>query len=263
MFWVANAVAQVPASIERADSQIALYRALLIGAQGDTEAELRALIDLSHALEDNDPHLGETLYWLGAELFGVGRIEEARDALTRGIGTGTCGRCGDLLEKVELDDKSVHELPVLISFDGAEHPVFHPARVKDLGSIEISQDLPDPGLLWTTTLRMGDPDRLVIGLRDPDPPPQKVALEVLSYEQDAVLEIVVEDVHGLQYALSPALEAPRGLPTRLEADLTTMLPLEAGEPLDPTQIVMLYIVDRTARRASGRNRLWIDDIEIR
>lgn len=263
MFWLTEASAQVTPTGERGESRIALYRALLIGAEGDTERELRSLIDLSHALEANDPQLGETLYWLGAELFGVGRIDEAREALTRGIRTGGCGRCRDLLELLELDDKSVRTTPVLFTFDSPDHAVFHPSRVGELGSIEISTELADPVLSWTTTLRMGDPDRLVIGLRNPDPPPRTLSLEVFSHEQDALLEVVVEDAHGLQYGLSQPLEAPRGIPTRLEADLTLLLPLEAGEPLDPTQMTLLYLVDRTARRASGRNRLWIDDIELK
>lgn len=271
MWWVVAAAAQnVTLGTSRApgDPRTALSEALLAGASGDPEGEIRALMELTHSLQATDPELGETLYWLGTSLFGLGRADEAREALARGIRTGACPQCRDLLEQIDIDDRSIRALPVRMTFTAQEPAVFHPWRYEDVGEtgrVPASNDRNDWVLQWTTTLRFGDPDRLTIGLDCPpaSPAPTAIAFEVFSHQQDALLDVVVVDVHGRRYEMPQPAQAPRGLPSKVEVLLSTLVPVDSTEPLDPSTIVLLHVVDRTGTRSSGLNRLWLDDIEIR
>jgi hypothetical protein len=262
--WALAAWAQSATPTGIAPGRLSLLEAMLSAAEGDSERAIQSLLLLSNGLQPTDPALAEALFWLGLEQYGAGRFDEARDALTRGARTGTCFQCRDLLEQLEVDTRSIHELPVVMTFDTPEHPVFHPWRVQDLGSLDVSTDAgSDLELVWTTTLRLAEPDRLMIGLRDPTPAPTFFAVDVLSHQQSALLDLVVEDAHGRQYGLPQPQEVAVGFPTRISADLTRLVPLEPGPPLDPQRIVLLWIVDRTGRRSSGTNRFWLDDLEIR
>ena len=87
-WWVSAAFAS------ELDSRIQLYDALLVDVHGDLEAAVQRYGDLSKNLSDEDPTLSESLYWLGHGLYDLGRIPEARQALSDGIRSGGMYRAG-------------------------------------------------------------------------------------------------------------------------------------------------------------------------
>ena len=244
------------------DTRVPLYEGLLSEAYGDADAAIARYTALSSSLAADDRSLGEALYWLGHGLYARGRVDEARQALVKGIGTGNCPECRNLLETLEIDQASVSTLPAAWSFDDGKNPLFQ--RLQDRGCIRIAVGPDDdPALQWTTTERQGDPDWLVLGLRDPKPAPETLRFDVRSEDLDAVLDVEAEDVHGRTFTLPVPILVSRGTPRRVVVALDTLVPTEPTPPLDPRQLVLLSIVDSTATRSLGSNRFWLDDVEIR
>jgi hypothetical protein len=254
----------VPAYAQELDSRIRLYDALLADVHGDLESAVGRYTHLSRTLSDQDPTLSESLYWLGHGLYDLGRIDEAREALKEGIRSGTCPRCRDLLGVIDIEDAAITTVPVEWTFEDMAHGLFHPWRVQELGSIEVTPaPWGDAGLLWTTIARPGEPDRLVVGFRDPDPAPEIVRFVVVSTDLVALIDVVAEDDHGRTFSLQTPLPASRGVARRIPVTLGSLVPTDGGAPLDTRHLVLLSIVDRTASRSAGTNSLWIDDFEVR
>lgn len=246
------------------DSRIQLYDALLADVHGDVDTAVTRYTELSRTLSDDDPTLSESLYWLGHGLYDLGRTPEARQALKDGIRSGTCPRCRDLLGVIDIENAAITTVPVSWTFQDQSHGLFHPWRVQELGSIEVAMaPWGDLGLLWTTIARPGEPDRLVVGFRDPVPPPEVVRFALVSTDLVAWIDVVAEDDHGRTFALESPIAASRGVARRIAVPLGTLHPNDGGVHLDAAHLVMLSIVDRTASRSAGTNRLWIDDFEVR
>ena len=258
MWWVPIAAAN------ELDNRIEFYDALLADSHGDLDAAVQHYTQLSRTLSDEDPTRSESLYWLGHGLYDLGRTDEARRALLDGIWIGACVRCRDLLEVIEVEDAAITTVPVSWDFHGGTHGLFHPWRVQELGSIRVaSAPWGDLGLEWETNARPGDPDRLVVGFRDPSPAPQSVRFQVVSSDLMAWIDIVVEDDHGRTFALEDPILAIRGVAKQISVPLAELVPNDGGARLDPSRMVLLSIVDRTASRSAGQNHLWLDDFEIR
>ncbi|MEQ1566700.1 MAG: hypothetical protein ABMA64_13750 [Myxococcota bacterium] len=244
------------------DTRVSLYEGLLDGARGDTELAVARYTELSRTLPDDDRSLGDALYWLGHGMYDLGRTEDARQALIDGIRTGTCSKCRDLLERLELDQSAVTTTPTLWSFEAGNPSIFHPWRVQEETrriAVAAGPD-GDAALAWTTEARLGDPDLLVIGLRDPTPPPESLRFDVRSDLLDAAIGTVVEDVHGRRFTTGAPSVVLHGTSRRMVVPFASLVPLDDGPPLDPSELVLVSIVDRTR---SGVNRLWLDDVEIR
>lgn len=253
-----------PALAEELDSRIELYDALLADVHGDLEAAVQHYTELSRTLSDEDPTLSESLYWLGHGLYDLGRVEEARNALMDGIRSGTCVRCRDLLEVIEIENAAITTVPVSWTFRDGTHRLFHPWRVQELGSIRVtSAPWGDLGLEWTTIARPGEPDRLMVGFRDPSPTPQSVGFDVVSSDLPALIDLIAEDDHGRTFRLESPIPASRGVLKRISVPFSELVPTDGGAELDPSRLVLLSIVDRTASRSAGQNRLWLDDFEVR
>jgi hypothetical protein len=259
LIWVFSRLAQA----EELDSRIQLYDALLAEVHGEVETAVARYTELSRTLSDEDPTLSESLYWLGHGLYDLGRVDDARQALRDGIRNGTCPRCRDLLGVIDIESSAITSVPVEWTFHDATHGLFHPWRVQELGSIQVAPaPWGDPGLQWTTIARPGEPDRLVVGFRDPSPAPESVRFVVVSTDLVAWIDVVAEDDHGRTFALEGPIAASRGVARRIAVPFSQLVPTDKGPPLDTRHLVLLSIVDRTASRSSGTNRLWIDDFEV-
>ncbi|MEZ4241837.1 MAG: hypothetical protein R3F59_37950 [Myxococcota bacterium] len=151
------------------DTRAQLADALLLESQGDLDGAMTRYQELARTLADTDPVRSEALYWLGHGLWSRGEVDAARAALQDGIRTGECTQCRDLLEVIDIDDKSLHTVPATIDFSSGNQVLFHPWRTPG-GNIEVAPDTHgDPALHWTTMARPGEPDRLVLGLQHPTP----------------------------------------------------------------------------------------------
>jgi hypothetical protein len=248
----------------RVDSRVQLMDALLLESRGDLDGAVMRYTELARTLGDTDPVRAEALYWLGHGLWSTGRIQQARQALMDGIRSGFCSQCKDLLEVIEIDATSIHRLPVREDFEGGTHPLFHPWRVQPLGQIRVGVGpRGDTALEWSTVARPGEADRLVLGLQHPTPAPTMIGFHVMSARLDALLDVVGVDDRGRTFGLREAVAVPRGVHQRVVVLLERLVPVDGGAPLRPEELVLLSIVDRTASRAAGENRFWLDELELR
>jgi hypothetical protein len=246
------------------DARMSLSDALLLEARGDLPRAVALYTLLSSTLPDDDPNLPEVLYWLGHGLYELGRVEDARRVLRDGV-RHNCMSCRDMLESLEIEQASLRTTPILWTFEDS-HGLFHPWRAQAVGgrSIRIvSGPGTDPALEWRTTPRPDEPDRLMMGLRNPSPPPSALRVSVLPVDGDVMLDVVCEDDQGRRYALPGPMTVTQGDIHELVVPLSSLVPLDPqGPPLNPGRLVSLSLVDRTGMRAGG-NTLWVDDFELR
>lgn len=232
---------------------------------GDLEGSARHYLRMSRNRATDDATRAETLFSLGRAMYDLGRIDLARDALLEGIRSGVCPiHCRDLLETMEIDLDSVTTVPTRWTFDETDHGFFHPGAVQDLGAIKLGEAPDgDRALAWSTAPQARRPDRLVLGLKRPDPAPAVVSMRITSETLDAILQLVVEDEAGHRYSLPSARALPAGRPRTLELPLSLLVPLQPGTPpLDPTQLNRLALIDLTGARTSGSNTLWIHEFAL-
>lgn len=246
------------------DSRVRLSDALLAESRGDITGALAQYTELSRTLPNDDPTLPEALYWLGHGLYELGRVVEARASLLEGIRTGHCVRCRDLLEVLEIEAAAVTKIPVLWTFDGP-HGLIHPWRVQDQegGTSVVTRPGKDPELEWRTSPQSDESDRLVVGLRNPSPPPEMLRVSVLSMSSEAMFDVVAEDDRGYHFALPGPIVVPQGEIRKITVPFASLLPTDGTEPLETTHLVWVSLVDRTGMRGVGKNTLWIDDFELR
>jgi hypothetical protein len=254
-----------PGEAAELDGRISLSDALLLEARGELPRAVALYTLLSSTLPDEDPSLPEVLFWLGRGLNELGRVDDARRVLRDGV-RHNCMRCRDMLEMLELEQASIQTTPTLWTFEGP-HGLFHPWRAQAVGgrSIRIvTRPGADPVLEWRTTPRPDEPDRLMVGLHDPSPPPSTLRVSILATEDDVMLDLVGEDDQGRRYALPGPMTVTQGNLHELVIPLASLVPLDPqGPPLASGHLVWLELVDRTGMRAGGENTLWLDDFELR
>lgn len=215
----------------------------------------------------------DAVFLWGRVLYDLGRYEEAREVLLEGIRSGTCPqRCRLLHETMEIDLASVDELPVTWTFDRANHGVFHPSAVQDLGSIKLAlSPNGDPALMWTTTSQMGRSDRLVMGVRRPEPPPEVLELGVTSVQAPAVLRAYVVDEVGRLYGQEEPIRLAAGvrmqLAIRFEELIEVRSDLGVGEPaslaLDRGSITRIVLEHATPLPQNETRQLYLHAVTIR
>ncbi len=261
-WWIAAALGQ-----SALHARASLHEAMALeGIHGDLEGAARHYLRMSRNPVIDDATRGESLLSLGQALYDLGRPALAREALLEGIRSGVCPtRCRDLLETMEIDLESISVLPVTWTFDESDHGFFHSATVQDLGSIKLDTAPDgDRALAWSTSAQPRRPDRLLLGLIRPSPPPTALSIRITSEHLDAVLQNEAEDEAGNRYRLAEARALPRGRSRALDLPVSLLLPTQPGSPpLDPRQLTRLVLVDLTGARTSGDNLLWIHSFALR
>ncbi|HHO50119.1 MAG TPA: hypothetical protein ENK18_04415 [Deltaproteobacteria bacterium] len=260
-------LALVAAGQQELSARAALHEAMAEEViHGDLDGAARRYLRMSRNRATDPTTRAETLFFLGRAMYDLGRIDLAREALLEGIRSGVCAiRCRDLLETLEIDLESVTTVPTRWTFDETDHGFFHPGAVQDLGAIKLGQAPDgDRALAWSTSPQARRPDRLVIGLKRPNPAPSLVSVRITSETLDAILQLVVEDEAGHRYSLPQPRALPAGRSRTLELPLAQLIPLQPGTPpLDPTRLTRLALIDLTGARTSGDNTLWIHDFALR
>ena len=251
-------------------ARAALHDAMALeGIDGDLEAAASRYLRLSRNLAMDDRTRAEALYLLGRTMYDLGRVDPARAALLEGIRSGVCPtRCRDLLETIEIDLESVTTTPVVWTFDQLDHGFFHPWMVQDLGSIRLATpEFPgrDAALAWSTSVQSRRPDRLVMGIHRPDPPPTEVMIRIRSARLDALVQVMVEDEAGARFWLPDPLTLDQGRIETLVVELADLRPAPPGadRPMDPSRLVRLSLVDVTGLKSTGDNTLWIYAFSLR
>lgn len=219
---------------------------------------------MSQNLSADDPARGLALYWLGRSQYALGQLTEARESLKECIRLGhSRDPCLELLGRMELERESVDEVPVHWAFDDANHGFIHPWRYGHKGSLRIESMAGDPALAWTTKVTPQEDDQLVVGFKQPWPPPDGVRFDVTS-TVDSHLRIVIYDVFGRKYTPGPFV-VRAGKTQVVNLEFSALAGFDAAQaPLDPTRIDRLVIQDVTAylSRATGPNTLYFDDFMV-
>lgn len=225
----------------------------------DLSGAIRTYRELSRNLPVESPVRSEALYRLGLALGAVGRVGEAREALTDGI-RGECYPCRLALEDLEIEQHAVGELPTVWTFDAPGHGVFHPIDAQDLGSMRLETHDGRPALEWQTGGRAGE-DRLVIGLASGA---RELRILATSEGQPGQLGVRVEDDRNRRYGTTEPLVFEADHWQWVVVDLGGLTALEPDEPRpDPAHLVRVELLDRTGPRRLGSVTWWIDQVEIR
>lgn len=235
---------------------------------GDEAAAVRRYEDLVHnRLTTGDPNLSDALYWLAGARWSLGDLKGARDALDQCIRSGVNkGRCIDLRSHIDLEEDSVRSLPVTWTFDTEDHGFFHPREDWDRGSIRIVKDGAGSVLSWTTLVDPQLTDKLVVGFRDPAPPPSAMRLTATSVNLSATLEVSLVDVYGHVFSPRPSTWVlAKGVLTTLEFRVDDVTAVAGdGAKLVGSQLHRLIVRDITGRYGNvGANEIRIDAFTVR
>jgi len=243
---------------------------LLEAAYHDVDGALVIYGQLVKNLGADDPVRSEALYWLGRARYEQGEVDGAREALREcvRIGIGKA-RCLELLGRIELEQSGIVSVPVRWTFDDTTHGFVHPWRYAAKGAIRIHRegDRDNPMLAWHTQVDVRGDDQLVVGFRDPVPPPRGLRFLVRSSELDAALRLQVFDIHGRKYVAAhrAVIRVPRGQQILVDMRFRD---LEGDDPeqvrFAPKDIDHVVLQDVTAYYGggSGENELYIDDFEV-
>jgi hypothetical protein len=235
-------------------------------ADGDLPGAIAAYEQLTHQLDDQDPLLAETLYWLGKARFAAKDSKGASDALTACARRVSAWRqrCLDLLGEVALERSSIKEVPTRWDFSG-DHGVLHPSQYEDKErSLRIENVANNARLAWTTSVDPRRDDLVIVGFARPTPTPKGFRVTLRSGLFDALIRLIVYDAFGRRYQIGQiSVPAQRDVPVDIRfAGVQAEGPSEP--PLDPAAIDRLIIQDVTAyySTARGANTLYLDDLEV-
>lgn len=246
-------------------SHEAMFLDALYGGPAAAVRRYEAL--LHEELSAGDPSLSRTLYHLAYARYVMGDVDGAREALDACIRSGHLkADCLDLRSRIDLDAEGVHAVPTRWTFDDEDHGVFHPRIYWDKGSIRIADRDGDALLAWSTAVDGARPDRLVVGFRNPTPPPQQITWEIESAEIEAAVRLELVDIDGHVY--TPAnrrIALPRGQRHVLRVVLAEAVPVDrTSPPLDPARLHRMHLIDVTGTTGQlGRNELHIHRFEVR
>ncbi|MEZ4241836.1 MAG: hypothetical protein R3F59_37945 [Myxococcota bacterium] len=80
---------------------------------------------------------------------------------------------------------------------------------------------------------------------------------------NALIDVVGIDDRGRSFSMKEGVSLPVGKVQRVVVPLRELVPADGGAPLDPQELVLLQLVDRTGIRTSGDNQFWLDDLILR
>lgn len=235
---------------------------------GDAKAAERRLTRLvQNELPGDDPALGIAYLRLGTSLARRGEVDAARAALDACVRQGSMrGACLDVRGLVDEEAAAIRTVPATWSFQGTVHGVFHPRAYWDKGSIRLKDVDGEGVLVWTTEVDGIEEDALVVTFSSPSPAPREIRLRVRSSDLAAEIEVDLVDDEGRAFAPRPrSFEVPPGDWVQITVNLADAPPLAPrGSPLRPAALARLVLRDATGMTGvSGRNELWIDEIEVR
>lgn len=214
-----------------------------------------------------DPSRARALLALGRLQSELGEPDAAREALLEGIRTGSClDPCQELLGRIELEQESITTLPVRWTFDDSDHGFFHPWQFDDRGTIRLERRSEDTFLVWRTTVDVRG-DQLVVGFKDPRPPPSRIRFVAQARLTEAWLQLVVIDDLGRAYSPPTGnVHVPVNRPTVVEVDLSAVHPVDPLDPvLDPAQIALVQLRDVSGIEGEPHgsvHMIYLDDFEV-
>lgn len=263
-----DAVAEPEATDPRRSREDLEDALLTEAAYGNLRGAARDYAEIVRFRPLDDPSRAQALFALGRVHAELGDAYAAREALLEGIRTGSClDPCQELLGRIELEQESITTLPVRWTFDDSNHGFFHPWQFDDRGTIRLERRAEDTFLVWRTTVDVHVGDQLVVGFKNPDPPPSRLRFRAQARATEAWLKVVIVDEVGRTYALPTGnFRIPVNRTTVVEVDLAEVHPIDPLDPvLDPARIALVQLRDVSGvegESPGSTHTLYLDDFEV-
>lgn len=256
--WGAPAHAQeAPGDQQAVELQDHLLDASLSGV-GDRHVS--ALTELSRRVPAGAPGGPDVWFWLARAVAERGDLDTARQTLLEGIRTGSCPRCRDLFQALEVERIAARR-GATWTFDDPHHGVF----LETGGAIRLSTlDGLDGGadrrvLEWVPEPGSEPGDRLVFGVRDGV---SVLTIEARSAGAPTGLHVHVVDVAGRRFTTPAPLAVPPDRWVTLTVATAQLVPVGPGPAADPDDLRLVELVEWTP--ATGRpSPMWLDTVSVR
>jgi hypothetical protein len=224
---------------------------------GSGERHVVALTGLARRVAADDPAAPEVWYWLARAQAEQGEVDAARTTLLDGIRTGSCPRCRELFQLLELERLAAAPGTVW-EFDDPHHGVFLAGTA---GALRLGDGEGRSVLEWTPDPGPDADARLVLGLREGL---QSVVLELRAVRVPATVQVHAEDLAGRRSVSSATITVPADRWVTVTVDARDLVPVAPGAAPRPEYLRRLELVEWGGARPSGRApALWLDRLEIR
>lgn len=213
-----------------------------------------ALTELSRRVPATEPAAPDVWYWLARAEAEQGLDDRARQTLLEGIRTGSCPRCRELFQALEVGRIGA-DRGTTWTFDDAQHGVF----VESGGSIRLEVVVDDRRtvLEWTPEAGPESADRLVFGVREGL---ATLALEARSAGGQVGLHVQVVDRSGRRFTTTSPLSIPGDRWVSLQVAVAALAPVGPGTPARPEEIRRVELIERTTGRPAP---IWLDSLSVR
>jgi len=236
------------------DSELRYWDAKLYeSAHGDLDRAIETYQQVARMADSPEQASVRARALLGAgrALHAAGELDEARRAYEVCRRITTSGQlqnvdtdaCAAGARQVALEQGAVRRIPTRWTFDDPEHGF---VLFSDRGSMAIERRDGDAVLVWSQEVAGPQIADLIVALEGPTPAPRGLRLSLHAEDDNALLELIVEDERGYAFALPGKLfRADRELRT-WEIDLAELEPLDQGWPaLEPGRVSAIRLRDST------------------
>lgn len=171
--------------------------------------------------------------------------------------------CAVGARQVALEQGAIRSLPIRWGFDDTAHGfVLFSVR----GSMALERRDADSVLVWSQEVAGPQIADLIVALERPTPTPRGARLILHAEDDNALLEVIVEDDNGFAYALPGKLFRADAEIRAWEIAFDELEPLDQGwPPLDPNHISAIRLRDSTGSQLPDlrtRHRIVIHDFSV-
>jgi hypothetical protein len=223
---------------------------------GVDDGHLAALTELSTRVASTDPAGPAVRYWLARAQAERGQVDAARATLLDGIRTGSCPRCRELFEHLEIDRLAASP-GALWTFDDAHHGVF---LTGSSGAITLSVADDRSVLEWAPEPAPEADDRLVLGLREGM---TAIGFVLRAARVPATIQVQAEDLAGRRFVTAGTFTVPADRWVTVQVEARDLEAVGAGAVLRPADLRRVELVAWGGTRGSGRApAVWLDSLAV-
>ncbi|TVQ93699.1 MAG: hypothetical protein EA397_03825 [Deltaproteobacteria bacterium] len=233
---------------------VQIYRDLATQLDAPQHAELRARAMLA----------------AGRALRALGDLDEARKAFeacrrlsTAGIADIDTSACAAGARQVALEQGAIREVPTRWTFERSEEGF---VLFSERGSMALETREGQGALVWSQEIAGPQVADLIVAVDQPERAPSGVRIELHAEDDNALMELIVEDERGFAYALSGKLYRIDATPRLWEVPIQELEPLDPSWPaLDSARISAIRLRDSTGSQLPelrARHRIVLRSFEI-
>lgn len=225
---------------------------LLESAHGDYNRAIQIYRELAVQLDDpqDAAFRARAMLAAGRALRTTGELDEAsktfescRRLSTAGFTNVDTSACAAGARQVALEQGAIRSLPVNWTFESSEHGF---VLFSERGSMSLEQREGRGVLVWTQEISGPQIADLIVAIDQPPTPPRGISVELQAEDDNALMELIVEDDRGFAYALSGKLFRADPQRRTWEISFADLEPFDADwPPLEPERISAVRLRDST------------------